>query len=159
MATNSLETPKSAALPTILTAGLIAGVLDLTAAVIHSGFRGRTPIFLFQSVASGWFGKAAFEGGWRTAAIGIATHFLIAMIWTTIFYLASRKLTWLVEKPFVSGPLYGIAVYLVMYWIVIPSSAIGPIPHPLLSNLIAVMIHILCIGLPIAWLVQRGGTR
>jgi hypothetical protein len=46
-------------------------------------------------------------------------------------------------------------VYLVMYWIVVPLSQIGPRPHSVLNDTIAILIHICLIGLPIALIMRR----
>ena len=92
--------------------GLIAGTLDICAAFLTAWLRaGVSPIGVLQFVASGALGPAAFQGGIKSALIGLAFHFLIATIWTVIFYLASRKWLFLIEKPIQFGLLYGIAVY------------------------------------------------
>lgn len=141
---------------TILTAGLLAGTLDITAACVQSYIlRHAPPYRVFQSVASGALGLAAFDGGWKTAALGLFFHFLIATTAATVFYLASRKIEMMTEQWIVSGVVYGVAVYTVMYWIVVPLSKARPFnPVPQLI-LIAVLIHIFCIGLPIAWVTRK----
>ncbi len=53
-----------------------------------------------------------------------------------------------------SGVLYGIAVYIVMYWIVVPL-AFPTARHSMSRDVTAVIIHILLIGLPIALAVGR----
>src|SRR5262249_17476783 len=99
MSSSSVATPVAAstsALRTIFTAGLIAGCMDITAACTHSYFLNNTAgvggaiIRTWQSVASGWYGRASFQGGWKTAILGLLTHFAIATIWATVFYVASR---------------------------------------------------------------------
>ena len=143
---------------TILTAGLLAGTLDITAACTQSWLmRGVMPSRVFQSVASGALGPDAFTGGWQTAALGLLFHFFIATTAATVFYLASRKIGMLTKQWIPSGVLYGIAVYTTMYWIVVPLSKARPFnPVPQLI-LIAVLIHIFCVGLPIAWVVRKSG--
>jgi hypothetical protein len=34
---------------------------------------------IFQSVAAGLLGDASFQGGWSTAALGVAVHFVISI--------------------------------------------------------------------------------
>jgi hypothetical protein len=103
-------------------------------------------------VASGWFGRdAAFAGGAGTAAAGLGFHFLIAFTITAIFFAAASRMRWLVERPLVTGPLYGIGVYCVMNYVVIPLSKIGPRPFPPMSVFISgLLVHMFVIGLPIA---------
>lgn len=140
----------------ILWAGLIAGTLDITAACV-TGYvrRGTSPVTTLQSVASGLLGPGAFEGGGGVAALGLLLHFVIAFTAATVFYLASRKIRFLVEQPWISGPLYGIAVYFFMNLIVVPLSA-APFKIPI--NYIGLLIHIFCVGLPIALAVRRHST-
>jgi uncharacterized membrane protein YagU involved in acid resistance len=72
-----------------------------------------------------------------------------------VFYLASGKLAFLTRHPFLSGPLYGVAVYLVMYWIVMPLSRYRHRPFTLSSTTIAIVTHIICVGLPISLIISH----
>ncbi|HEU5131578.1 MAG TPA: hypothetical protein VFT26_05720 [Pyrinomonadaceae bacterium] len=109
----------------ILLGGLVAGTLDICAAFLTAWLRrGVTPGAVLRFVASGLLGPAAFTGGSKTAAIGLALHFLIATGATIVFYLASRKLRFLVERPVHFGLLYGVAVYLFMNFVVLPLSLV-----------------------------------
>ncbi|HKP11063.1 MAG TPA: hypothetical protein VJZ91_03100 [Blastocatellia bacterium] len=139
----------------ILWAGLIAGTLDITAACITNTLRGGTPLQVLRYVAGGLLGPSAFQGGPGTAALGLALHFLIATSWAAVYYAASRKLHFLVERPILCGLLYGIPVWCVMNLVVIPLSAL-PKPTIRLSGvLIGASILMFCIGLPIALIVRR----
>lgn len=149
----SLEQPRS--YRAILWGGLIAGTMDITAACINGAFHGRSPLWVLQSVASGLLGSDAFKGGFRAAGVGIAVHFFIALMVCAVFYLASRKLTFLSHWAVVSGLLYGVAVYLVMYGVVLPLTFHRGFFHPLSAVLLAVIIHMFCVGLPISLVVSR----
>lgn len=145
----------------ILLGGLVAGVLDITAACTTGYIRnGSSPIRIFQSVAGGWIGRDTFQGGWKTAALGLATHFLIATIWTTVYVIGSRRWPMLTQYVFSFGMLYGIAVYLFMYGVVLPLSAWHSrfFNQPASAILIGLLIHMFCVGLPIAW-VSHWQTR
>jgi hypothetical protein len=96
-------------------AGLLAGCLDITAALVKSGLEGKSPVHLFQVIAGGLLGMSSFRGGLATAALGAFFHFLIATTAAAVFYLASRKLKFLVQHPIPSGLLYGVAVYIFGY--------------------------------------------
>ena len=155
---------KSRAARTILIAGLVAGTLDITYACVFSYIRrGVKPIAVLQSVAGGALGReAATAGGIRTAALGLFFHFLIALIFASFYYLASRVIRFMITHPIISGILYGLCVYLVMYGIVLRVSAIHsttlPWAYPwpvLIGNL---SIHMFGIGLSIA-LVTRKFSR
>lgn len=140
----------------IFLGGLIAGTLDLTAACVYSWLRASvSPIRVFQFIASGVLGTESFTGGAKSAVLGVVLHFLIATVATTIFYFASRAWFFLIEHPIVSGLLYGIPVYAVMNFVVLPLSQVTQRPQPMSSRLINLVILMFCIGLPIALIVRR----
>jgi hypothetical protein len=137
--------------------GLTAGTLDITGACVTSWLRsGAPPVRIFQSVASGALGAAAYAGGAKTAALGLALHFLIATIWTIVFYLASRKLRFLIQQPILWGLIYGVVVYAFMNFVVLPLSNLPAGRTPTLTGrLIGLLVIMFCIGLPIALIVRR----
>ncbi len=118
---------KTRPLLTILWIGLLAGTLDITDNLIFNQLRGITPKMVFQFIASGLIGMKAFRDGLASVALGVAIHYTIALIWTAVFYAASRKLPILSRRPVLSGLVYGGAVYLFMNFIVLPLSGV---PHP-----------------------------
>ena len=144
----------SGALRTILTAGLVVGVLDISSAFIIWWQRGVGARRGLQGIAAGLLGARSFDGGLVTAGFGLALHFFVAFVVVIIFYLASRKIEFLAIHPVISGMLYGVAVYIVMYWFVLPA-AFPTFRHRLGNDLLAVAIHISLIGLPCALIVRR----
>ena len=148
---------QSSASKSILWGGLIAGALDLTGACVVSWVRaGLMPVRIFQSIASGLMGSAAYSGGAKTAALGVVLHFFIATTWTVIFYAASRKLRFLLEQPILWGLVYGVFVFAFMNFVVLPLSAFPQRTPPTLSSrLINLLLIMFCIGLPIALIVRR----
>ena len=144
----------SRAFAAILSAGLLCGVMDITAAFVTWWPKGVKPSRLLQGIAAGWLGSDSFKGGMPTAALGLAFHFLIAFTAATIFYAASRQLTFMIHRPIVSGVLYGVAVYLVMYWVVMPLSNFHG-AKTVTSTIVAVITHIICVGLPISLVIHR----
>ncbi len=142
------------ALPTIALAGLIAGILDITSAFVIAEIKGTGSIRMLQGIASGLLGQRSFEGGMTTAGLGLAIHFLIAFTAAAVFYAASRKFSSLTQHAVVSGLLYGIAIYIFMYWIVVPL-VFPNARHSISRDVTAVIIHIVLIGLPIALVVRR----
>ena len=140
----------------ILWGGLLAGVFDITYACVVLGLRGRSPVWVLQSVASGWLGARAFTGGLGAAALGLVSHFMIAFGAAAVYYAASRKLRFMVQQAVLCGLLYGIAIFLFMNWVVIPLSA-APFRTPLTFVVLwrGFVSHALLIGLPIALAVRR----
>ena len=80
---------RSCALQTIASAGLVAGILDITSAFVIAAIKGVGSMRMLQGIASGLIGAKSFDGGVATAAFGLAIHFLIAFTAATVFYLAS----------------------------------------------------------------------
>jgi hypothetical protein len=144
----------------ILIGGLIAGTLDITYACLFFGIRNHvTPIRILQSVARGALGASAFQGGLKTAALGLFFHFLIALTAAAVYVFASRALPFMITHAIVCGIVYGLCVYLFMYGIVMRVSAIHSTTLPwvypwkvLIPNL---LIHMIGIGLPIALVARR----
>ena len=113
---------------------------------------------MFQYIASGLIGGGSSQGGWATVLLGVSLHFLIAFIWATIYYGASLKLPALIRQPLICGPLYGVVVYFAMQIIVLPLSAIRKPPFSFaapLQMLQGIIVHIICVGLPIALSARR----
>ena len=149
---------KPRAFQAIFWGGLIAGALDLAGACVVSYLRANvSPVRVMQSISSGLLGSAAYTGGAKTAAMGVVLHFIIATTVTALFYFASRKLRFMIERPITWGLVYGVLVYLFMNFIVLPLSAFpAPRTPPALSGrLIGLLIIMLCGGIPIALIVRR----
>ncbi len=146
--------PNTGGLKAILLSGLTAGILDITAASVNVWLRsGRGPFWTFQSVAGGFYGAETFNGGYQTAAQGLAIHFFIAMSAAAVFYAASRKLTFLTKHAVLSGVAFGIAVWLFMNLVVLPLTPLK-ITHTFASVATGILIHIFFVGLPIALITR-----
>jgi len=144
-------------LPAILWGGLLVGILDALDAVV---FFGATPLRVFQSIAAGLLGKASFQGGLWTAALGALLHFFIATTAAGAYVGASRGLPVLVRRAVPCGLAYGVAVFVFMSQVVVPLSRLRrpPFSWPWLLN--GVIGHALLVGLPIALCARRfAGAR
>jgi hypothetical protein len=145
------------ALAAILWGGTIAGIFDLTYAIIFYSFRRVKPIRVLQSIASGLLGPQAYEGGVATAILGVVLHFVIAIGAAAVFYLLSRKLPFLTQKPILWGPLYGAAIYFFMHLVVLPLAA-NPRFRTTTVSIATVSdfaVHMLLIGPSIALAARR----
>jgi hypothetical protein len=142
---------------------LVVGVLDALDAVVFFGLRSAVPpIRIFQSIAAGLLGRAAaFQGGLGTAALGACLHFFIAFAVVTTYFVVSRRVRILTDRPVIFGLLYGVAVYFVMNTIVVPLSAAGGSgaspPWPVLVN--GLLIHAVGVGLPSALFARAAAPR
>lgn len=148
-------TVSSRPIPTIFWAGLACGVLDISAAFLTWAPKGITPARILHGIASAAIGPRSFRGGWPTAALGLAFHFLIAFSAAAVFYAGSRKISFMLRQPVLAGIVYGVLVYLFMYWVVLPLSIFHRGPATVSATIIAIVTHMICVGLPISLLVHR----
>lgn len=154
--TGTMDVPaRSRTLEAILWGGLCAGVLDALYAMTVAGLRGVPPDRVWQGVASGLLGKESYQGGFPTAALGVAIHFFIAMTAAAVYVCASHKLPLLRRRPFACGPAYGLMVYAFMNYVVIPLTFGRVAPFHLPRFLGGIAIHALGVGLPIALSARR----
>jgi hypothetical protein len=146
----------SRALAAILWGGLIAGTLDLTYACVSWALRGVGPVRIMQSIATGVLGPEAFEGGAGSAVLGVVLHFFILIVAAALYYAASRKFDLLTRQAVGSGLLYGVAIYVVMNFVVVPLSATAYRPTLTLGSVaLNLGVHMILVGLPIALMVRR----
>jgi len=150
-----------------LTGGVVVGVLDGAFAMalclsVNPACRAER---MFQGIAAGLLGGAAFEGGAATAALGAALHFAIATAWSALFVIAVRHWPPLARAresrygAFKVGPAFGVTVWAFMRFVVIPLSHARA--GAVLSWVTVVMIlgHVLFVGLPIALIAGARGGR
>ncbi len=142
---------------TVLRAGLVAGVLDIIAAIlINVVFKGQTTVTkLLQYIASGLIGKTAFGNGFATAALGLLLHFAIAFIFTIIFVLLYPRLKIAHTQPLLAGIVYGILVWLVMNAIVIPIAFAKDFKFNFQAQWLGIIVIIACVGIPVALITRK----
>lgn len=142
------------ALRTILTAGLVAGILDISYVFIY--FHSVPPDAILRGIAAGLLGPSAAQGGLGTAALGLALHLSIATWWAAVFYGLSRQWPVLLRNPSIVGPVYGATVWLAMYLGVLPLLSANPprnFPGPQWH--VILIAHLVCIGLPIVLITRK----
>ena len=132
----------------ILVAWLTAATFDFLFAM---GMNGLDWITIGHAVARGWFGKGAMQGGLDIALIGVASHYGILLVATSIFVFASLRFPILRRQAWIVGPLFGAAIYGVMHYVVLPLSAVHAVANPKgIKFLWEVLGHMFGIGLVIA---------
>lgn len=138
---------------TALYAGLAAGVLDIIAAVV-TNLQYPAQV-IFQSVASGWLGAAAYQGGWPAAWLGLASHFGIMLVIAVIYVVLAWRRPRLRHLWIRASFVWGAVVWAVMALVVVPLSA-STLPMPdAVGALKAIAIHVVCVGWPMAWIARR----
>lgn len=142
-------------LPPILWAGSTCGRTDITAALVVYGHFGLLPLPLLQGIAGGILGSRTCPGGLATGALGLFCHFFIAVSAAAVSYAVA----FLVERAGITGPLNGAALYYFMQLVVLPLSVARRFPFSVKLMLFGGVIHIFCVGLPIALAVRRFSAR
>lgn len=143
--------------PAIFFGGLLAGIGDITQAFIVFGHysANATPFRILQGISRGIFGARVFQMGWTSAILGFVIHFTIAFTAATVYWIASRKMRALVDHPIPFGLLYGEAVFLFMYFVVMPLSAIGFPKFGVGTYITGPIGHTVLVGLPISLMTRR----
>lgn len=141
-------------------AGALVGVLDSIAACLHAwGFWRLPPARVWRFVAGGALGKGAATGGSAVVAVGLLFHFVIAIGWTALFFVAARALRLplrTVPQALGIGAAYGFLVWLAMSFVVVPLSKIGSRPLQLNApTVVMILIHVVVIGGSIGLLARR----
>jgi len=154
MTTSVPATAHRGALPAwliVLLAGLLAGALDLTFAVIFYGAQGVSPERILRGIAAGLLGReAAFAPGGCPVALGAFMHLFISSCAAFVFYGIVRARPALLRRWQLAGAAFGVGVFLVMHFLVIPLSRL-PFRLPSLYNTVGELAsHIFLFGLVIA---------
>lgn len=142
-----------------LMAILASGTLDILSAFVFGGMSGAGVGQILRYVASGPFGDGMHQGGTAAAALGLAVHFALMAVMVTIYFLIATRVEAVRNYWYLAGTLYGIIIYLVMYWVVLPAR-FGNEPSLEPWNVgNALFSHIVCVGLPMAWIAARAWPR
>jgi hypothetical protein len=140
----------------ILKTTLLAGSLDITAAFTQAYLKSHVlPSDVLKYIASGVFGKAAFEGGYGMMALGLLFHFIIAFACTLFFFLLYPKLKFLKYSHVLNSVLIALVAWGVTNLIIMPLSNTPKGTFNLSRAAIAVGILFVCIGLPISIMSKK----
>lgn len=136
---------------------LIAGTLDISDALIFYGLRGVPGAGLLRFIAGCLLGVSALHGGLAMAALGLAIHYTITLFWSALFLLAAARISFLTRRAIASGLLYGLLIYVLMNFVVLPLTRLPPRAHHLAPAVLVngVLALLLFMGLPIALIARR----
>ncbi len=149
---NIYERPTSS----ILLAWLLAGTIDALAAMIIYQV---APMPMFRFIASGAFGAAALTGGLGMALAGLAFHYLIALVWTILFYLLYPRIRIMRMNRMATGAVYGVLIWMVMNLLVLPASSVRQADFTLRSVTLGAVILVFAVGMPIALVIGKYYAR
>jgi hypothetical protein len=152
--TNQTNYP-SPALRGILLGGFFAGLADFIYPTVKTVINGGEWVRPWKGVASGLLGQTARDGGLEMVALGAALHWFICLGAAAILYFVASRVKFIPRQWILLGIIHGIAVLLVMNYVILPLSAIGRGIYPLETLHISAFWHIVLVGLPTAFFVSR----
>jgi hypothetical protein len=145
----------------IIIATTIAGTLDILSAFLFAIMAGGSPLGVLRGIGGAIVDSEAYER-FVLAAIGLTLHFAIMAAMATVYLLVASRIRLVNRLAVLSGVGYGLALWGVMYWIVLPRRwpTMFPIDPTREPKEIALQLfsHIILVGIPIA-LVARAATR
>jgi hypothetical protein len=140
-------------LKTSIGAGLIAGTIDIVAACTINMI-GPKPILRF--IASGLLGAPLPHETW-VYCLGLSLQWMMSIIIAAIFVVAASSIPALLRRWIIAGSAYGVVVYFVMTFVVVPLSKANA-GHVTLSSFIENLLAMILFGLIVAYLAQRGAN-
>jgi uncharacterized membrane protein YagU involved in acid resistance len=140
----------------ILLGGIVAGTIDIGAACLITG---HDAIFILQTIAGGLLAKRAHSGGVPTALLGLALQELMGVLIAAIYVVAAAILPLLRRRWLAGGLAYGVVIFFVMNYVVVPLSAWKHRPHFSAYSFAANMAAMLVFGLIVAWFARWPSGR
>jgi hypothetical protein len=139
-----------------LKATLICGTLDALYATVLTAIRGGDVGAVWPGVASGPFGDGASHWGLSGTLAGLAVHFALMAVMVAVGLWLARNTPLGEVAPWKAGTLYGLAIYCVMYGLVLHYRFGAPFPNPdKLKLAIGLIPHIFLVGIPMFYLFKR----
>ena len=134
---------------------LVTGTLDLVAAIIQTLVAGGNPEKMLQYIASGVYGPQSFSGGAPFAVMGLAFHYMIALIWTAIYFILYPSIRMFSNNWVFGGLFWGLSIWAIMNLVVLPLSNVPQSPWDTPGSLIASLVLIAAMGMPLSYLAYR----
>ena len=143
------------AMRAVLFGGLVAGTLDIGAACLINGL---SPYVICQAIARGILGASAFNMGMKSAALGLLLQWLMSILIAAIYVGGSHWLPVLRRRWIYAGCAYGVPVFVVMNFVVMPLSAVGHVAHFTPAKGVGNFLAMIWFGLVVAYFA-RDRTR
>lgn len=131
----------------VMCAALVAGTLDIGAAALINVVN---PILILQGIAGVAFKSAPLAGEVRSAILGLLVQWGLSAIIAAIGLEFSRQVRVLREHWVAAGLAYGVAIFGVMNYIVLPLSRFGHVPHFTPFRFCANVVAMLMFGLVVS---------
>jgi uncharacterized membrane protein YagU involved in acid resistance len=133
-----------------IVAGLIAGTIDIGAACTINQV-GPIPILRF--ISSGLLGAPLPHEPW-VYCLGMILQWLMSILIAVIFMVAAARTPALLRNWMASGIAYGVAVYFVMTFVVVPLSR-ARAGHITMASFVQNLLAMILFGLIVAYTARR----
>lgn len=150
-----MTTNSRSLLARILLGGFIAGSIDIGAACLINRVG---LIVILQAIAGGILGRDSFHDGLPAAALGLALQWAMSILIAAIFVYSTRWLSLLKRRWLAAGLAYGVVIFFVMNYVVLPLSALGRAPHFTALRFVENLLAMLLFGVIVAF-CARGASR
>jgi hypothetical protein len=134
----------------VVPAGLACAVADIAYVIGLVLFNGGSPVRMLQGIAFSVLGRATYDGGAATAALGLALHVGVALGAAAIFFVGHRMSGFVREHWLISGVVFGACFYVFMQWVALPLTRLPPSPFPPPNWLPIFIAHVTAVGPVIA---------
>jgi hypothetical protein len=139
------------AVAAMLAGGIVAGTIDIGAAALINL---ANPIVILKFVAGGLLGRPALAGGLPVALLGLVLQLAMSVLIAALYVVAAGRLTILRQRWIACGLAYGIVIFFVMNYVVVPLSAWSKVPTFTADKFIENLLAMLLFGLIVAYFVR-----
>lgn len=140
----------------IITAGLLAGTLDILSAFTYYFIKtGKDPLNVLSFVSKTALGETAFSNTSLQQVTGLLVHFAIAFGWAILFFILYPRIKWLHFNKFITAIVYGIFVWTMMNMLILPLWNNKTFVFKPESSTINCVILIFAIGMPLSFIASK----
>ena len=156
VAQRGLDLKKTSILAAIVLGGLVAGTIDIGAAALING---RGVVYILHAIAGGLLGVGSFNDGAASAMLGLLLQWAISLVIAALYVAAAKRLRVLRRWWIAGGLAYGVGIFFVMNYVVIPLSAYHRFAPFTLPKFAENMLAMLLFGLIVAWFARNSSRR
>lgn len=136
----------------ILCGGLIAGTVDIGAACLINGL---SPTVILQAVASGLLGQDSYRGGLPVAVFGYVLQCAMSVVIAACYATGTQWLPATRTHWVAAGLAFGIVIFGVMNYFVVPLSAVGRRPYFTTASFVGNLLAMFLFGVIVAYFFRN----
>jgi hypothetical protein len=143
-----IGTARHSSLLAIVLGGFLAGTIDIGAAALINN---ASPVVILKFIAGGLLGRPALAGGAFVAVLGFALQLAMSLVIAAIYVVAAGRWLPVLRRRWIAGGFaYGVVVFFVMNYVVVPLSAWAKWPRFTVDNFAENMLAMLLFGVIVA---------